>query len=149
MIWADSWLYAEAPELFVEEWLPEKPDMGGKYVLIEFWHTFSMPSRKMVPLLNEWHEKYKDELVIVSISDEEPDIVRDSVEKLDIKYYNAVDTQNRIHSELNVFGLPHVIIIEPQYGGVIWEGFTLLPGYELAEEKIKKILAIGRKLKKQ
>ncbi|KPK41194.1 MAG: alkyl hydroperoxide reductase, partial [Planctomycetes bacterium SM23_25] len=30
---------------------------------------------------------------------------------------------------------------------VIWEGFPLLPGHELTEETIEKILAVGRKKK--
>jgi len=148
MIWADSWLYSEAPKLHVEEWVTEKPETEGKYILIQFWHTFSPPSLRMIPHLNDWHEKYKDELAIICISDEEVEVVRKSTEQ-HVKFFSAVDTQNRTHSELHVFGLPHVIIIEPQHGCVIWEGFPLLKGYELTEKTIKKILAIGRKLKKQ
>ncbi|MFC1765745.1 thioredoxin-like domain-containing protein [Planctomycetota bacterium] len=148
MIWADSWLCAKAPELHVEEWITEKPQTVGKYILIQFWHTFSPPSLRMLPRLNDWHEKYKDELAIICISDEELDVVRKST-KEHIKFFSAVDTQNRTHSELNVWGLPHVIIIEPEYGFIIWEGFPLLPGYELTEKTIKKILAVGRNLEKQ
>lgn len=145
MIFADSWLYTEAPELHVEEWVTEKPKTKGKYILIQFWHTFSPPSLRMLPHLNEWHEKYKDKLAIICISDEGIEVVRKSTEE-HIKFFSAVDTQNRTHSELKVWGLPHVIIIEPECGFVIWEGFPLLPGYELTETAIKSILAAGNKL---
>lgn len=146
-IWADSWLYAEAPQLFAEDWIPNKPEMEGKYVLVMFWHTFSPPSQKMIPQLNEWHKKYKDKLVIISISDESHETVSKAREDLGVRYFDAVDTQNRTHSELNIFGLPHIIIIEPDYGCVIWEGYPLLRGYELTEETIERILAVGRKRK--
>jgi len=43
-----------------------------------------------------------------------------------------------------VWGWPHVIILEPQYRTIIWEGFPGLKGYELTEAKVAKILAIGR-----
>jgi hypothetical protein len=48
--------------------------------------------------------------------------------------------------ELGIYGIPHIIILEPG-GYVIWEGFPLLPGYELTEEIIDKILEVGRKQK--
>lgn len=148
MLWADSRLYTEAPELHVEEWVTETPDTEGKYILLQFWHTFSPPSLRMLPRLNDWHEKYEDDLAIICISDEEIEVVRKTTEER-IEFFSAVDTQNRTHSELNVWGLPHVMIIEPEFGFVIWEGFPLLPGYELTEDTIKKILEVGSNLENQ
>ena len=46
-----------------------------------------------------------------------------------------------------VWGWPHVVILEPEHNVVIWEGFPGQPGYELTEEKIVKMLSIGRKSK--
>lgn len=146
-LWADSWLYAEAPELEVETWLTDKPDTTGKYVLIEFWGTYCPPCRKFIPTLNEWHQKYKDELVIIGISHEPLETVKDFKEHNKIDYYSAVDTQARTKNKMNVFGVPHVIIIEPQSKCIIWEGFPLQKNYELTETTIKNILAVGRKLK--
>ena len=45
-MWADSWLYAEAPELEVEEWLSDTPETKGKYIMIEFWGTYCPPCRR-------------------------------------------------------------------------------------------------------
>ncbi len=64
-MWADSWLYAEAPKLEVEPWLAEKPDTEGKYILIKFWGAYCPPCRKMIPVLNKWHEKYEYDLAII------------------------------------------------------------------------------------
>ena len=146
-IWANSFLFAEAPELVVEKWLSEKPETKGKYVLLEFWATWCGPCRRSIPILNKFHAKFKDELVVIGISDEaEADVLK--LKAPQIEYYSAIDTQARTKKAVGVWGIPHVLIIEPG-GAVIWQGFPLLKDYELTEEMIEKILAIGRKIKKQ
>ncbi len=146
-IWANSFLFAEAPKLVVEKWLSEKPETKGKYVLVEFWATWCGPCRRSIPLLNKFHAKYGDELVVIGISDEtEADVLK--LKSPPIEYYSAIDTQGRTKKAVGVWGIPHVLIIEPG-GAVIWQGFPLLKDYELTEDVIEKILAIGRKIKKQ
>ena len=52
--------------------------------------------------------------------------------------------QGAYEALFGVWGWPHVIILEPQYRTIIWEGFPGLKGYELTEAKVARILAIGR-----
>ncbi|HUU93044.1 MAG TPA: TlpA disulfide reductase family protein [Phycisphaerae bacterium] len=144
-LWARSCLWAEAPKLVVEKWLSEKPETRGKYVLVEFWATWCSPSRRSIALLNRFHEKFGKELAVIAVSDETEAAVR-RLKDPQAACYSAIDTQGRMKDELGVFGIPHVIIIEPG-GFVVWEGFPLLPGHELTDEKIEKILAVGRKKK--
>lgn len=144
-LWADSLLWSKGPELVVETWLSEKPDTRGKYVLIEFWNTWCPPCRRSLALLNRLHEKYGKELVVIGVCDEKPETVR-NFKTHKIAFYSAIDTQARTKKEFGVFGVPHAVIIEPE-GYVIWEGFPLLKGYELTEDIIEKILAVGRKEK--
>jgi len=144
-IWANSFLWADAPKLEVEKWLSDKPETKGKYVLLEFWATWCGPCRRSIPVLNKFHAKFKDELVVIGISDESEADVR-KLKEPKIEYFSAIDTQARTKKAVGVWGIPHVLIIEPG-GAVIWQGFPLLKGYELKEETIEKILAIGRKIK--
>jgi len=144
-LWAKSCLWAEAPKLVVEKWLSKKPETEGKYVLVEFWATWCGPSRRSIALLNRFHERFRKELAVIAISDETEADVR-KLKDPQVACYSAIDTQGRMKNELGVFGIPHVIVIEPG-GFVVWEGFPLLPGYELTEETIEKILAVGRKQK--
>ena len=142
-LWAHSYLWAESPEFVVEKWLTDKPDMAGKYVLIEFWATWCSACRRAQGLMNRLQKNYGDEFVIVAVSDEQESSVMPYMKENGIEYHVAIDTQARMKNELGVYGIPHVIIIEPG-GYVIWEGFPLLAGYELNEDTIEKILAVGR-----
>ncbi len=144
-MWATSYRWAKAPDLVVEKWLTDKPETQGKYTLIEFWATWCPPCRRSIPLLNKFHKKYGKELVVIGISEESEADVR-KLKTPNIEYYSAIDTKERMKKEMGVFGIPHVIILDPD-GFVIWEGFPLLKDYELTEEIIEKILAVGRKLK--
>ncbi len=149
-MWASSFLWAKSPEFVVEKWLTDKPEMKGKYVLIEFWATWCGPCRRSIPLLNKFHEKYRDELVVIGICEEDESATRTLNQRHPqvpaIQFYSAVDTRKRMKDELGVWGIPHVILLEPD-GYVIWEGFPLQKDYELTETIVERILAVGRKLR--
>ncbi|MCK5175978.1 MAG: TlpA family protein disulfide reductase [Planctomycetes bacterium] len=143
-LWARSVLWGKAPELVVENWIGDEPDTDGKYMLIEIWATWCSQCRKATPLLNEFHKKYGEDLVVIGISDEPEAKVRQYADE-NIDYYTAVDTQGRMKKELGVSGIPHVIIVEPG-GSVVWEGFPLLAEYELTGDTIENIIKVAAKL---
>ena len=138
-LWAKSFLNQKAPELTVEKWLTKEPDRKGKFVLIDFWATWCGPCRKAIPELNAFHKKFGDKLVVIGISDE-PEAKVKSMTTPGIEYYSAIDTQARTKKAVEVKGIPHVLIIDPQ-GIVRWEGFPLLDGFELTEKVVAEILA--------
>lgn len=141
-LWARSFLWEKAPDLVVEKWLTDKPDTSGKCTLIEFWATWCSQCRISVPKLNQLHRKFGAELVVIAISDQKEEAVRKYKEQT-IEYFSAIDTQARMKENLGVFGIPHVIIVEPD-GYVVWEGFPLLKDYELTDEVVEKILSVSR-----
>jgi hypothetical protein len=59
----------------------------------------------------------------------------------------VIKDQGLSEERFGVWGWPHVVILEPEHRCVVWEGFPLLPGYELTHEKIERILAVGREHK--
>jgi cytochrome c biogenesis protein CcmG, thiol:disulfide interchange protein DsbE len=138
-LWAKSFLGQKAPEFVVEKWLTQTPDRKGKFVLIDFWATWCGPCRKAIPELNALHKKFGDKLVVIGISDETVAKVQ-AMQEPKIEYASAIDTQGRMKKALEVKGIPHVIIMDPE-GIVRWEGFPLLEGFELTEAAVQEVLS--------
>lgn len=137
-LWAKSFLNQKAPELVVEKWLSPQPDTKGKFVLIDFWATWCGPCRKAIPELNEFQKQFKDQLVVIGISNEMEEKVK-AMKDLVIEYTSAIDTKSVMKDVLEVKGIPHVILIDPQ-GIVRWEGFPLLEGHELTADVLKGLI---------
>jgi thiol-disulfide isomerase/thioredoxin len=122
------------PPFAVEQWLTPKPDITGKFVLIDFWATWCNPCRESIPQLNAFFEKYQNHLVIIGITDESEADVRKMTDP-QIEYAVAIDTQARMMKALEITGIPHSILIDP-HGIVRYEG---MPGY-LDEQKLEHFL---------
>lgn len=140
-LYAKSYLWQPAPTFEVEQWIGPKPEMDGKFLLVEFWATWCPPCRRSIPVLNGIHEKYKDRILVIGVSDEEADTIA-KFDNPSIAYYSAIDTRARMKEAYGVYGIPHAVIIEPG-GAVIWEGFPLAEGHELTEQVVGKILDAG------
>jgi thiol-disulfide isomerase/thioredoxin len=136
-LYAKSFLNQKAPEIVVEKWLTEKPDMDGKFVLIDFWATWCGPCKRAIPKMNAWSKKYKDQLVVMGLTDESEKRVS-LMKSPVIEYYSAIDPQRRLKNIYQVRGIPHVVLIDPD-GIVRWEGFPFLRGYELTDEVFEEI----------
>lgn len=151
MLWADSVQYKNIAEICgepiieIECWVNEPPkDLTGKFVLVEVWATWCPPCRRSLPLLEYFHEKYKDELVVVSICETDEDALKKMEGPLklaEMKAPLAVDTHRRFANALGVFGIPHAVLIEPVMGVVLWEGMPTQIGAELSDAVMAKILA--------
>ncbi|QRQ63973.1 TlpA family protein disulfide reductase [Sphingobacterium multivorum] len=137
-LWAKSILNQQAPKLEVEQWLTDVPDTKGKFILIDFWATWCGPCRKVIPELNEWHKKYGDKLVIIGLSDEKAAVIKKAKE-IKIDYFSAIDTKAKLKKQLEVQGIPHCILVDPE-GIVRWEGFPTLEGHELTDDVVSGLI---------
>ena len=119
----------KAPDLPADIWInggpvnPAKPDGKTVYV-IEFWATWCPPCKRTIPELNKLHEANKDKnVVIVGVTSENEETVRPFVEKMEMKYVVAIDT-NRSFAETymdGIQGIPHAFIVDTN-GIVAWSG---------------------------
>ena len=137
-IWAKSFLNQKAPDLVVDQWVTNEPKLKGKFVIVDFWATWCPPCKRAIPELNKFAKDLKKDVVVIGISNESPEKIK-SMKKPVIEYYIASDPQKRMMKELQVRGIPHVIVIDPK-GIVRWEGLPILPNYELTEEKLKELI---------
>lgn len=157
-LWADSILYEELPfSIVATEWLNDKqPDFDGKdkgkCILYCIWTTWCPRCREFNEKMVQYAKQFKDDLVIVAISEEDMEVVsapywsdaRDlalnragTIPATKFNYY--VGVLPGVRAPLNVTGVPHVLIIEPE-GYVVWEGNPNDREYGLNEKIIKKII---------
>jgi thiol-disulfide isomerase/thioredoxin len=137
-LWAKSIINKKAPKLVVEKWLSEKPETKGKFILIDFWATWCGPCKIAISELNHFKTEFESDLIVIGISDE----TKEEVNKLTtpkIEYSSAIDTRRTMYDTLEIQGIPHCILIDPD-GIVRWEGYPILNGYELTSDVIKNII---------
>lgn len=137
-IWAKSFINKKAPKFSVEGWISEKPITKDKFILIDFWATWCGPCKKAIPDLNKYAKKFKDKLIVIGLSDESEEKIRNFKNPI-IEYYSAFDTKAILKRKYKVKGIPHAVLINPQ-GIVVWEGFPFLQGHQLTAKVIQKLL---------
>lgn len=132
---AASFIGQAPPKLVVEKWLTPAPGTQGKFVLIDFWATWCGPCRQSIPHLNELQAKFKDQLIVIGLSDESETDVR-KMKSPKIEYSVAIDTAATTSNAMQVRGIPHAIILDPS-GIVRFEGHPAI----LNEKNLAGLLA--------
>lgn len=135
----------KAPTFKVEKWLSAEAKREDKVVLIDFWATWCGPCRRLIPELKEWQTKFKDDLVIIGVSNEAPREVENFMRAQQINYAMAVDTKQTMSKAIGIGGIPHVLVISSD-GIVRWQGF---PGGQdpLTEEKLVQIIEADKAMR--
>jgi cytochrome c biogenesis protein CcmG, thiol:disulfide interchange protein DsbE len=138
-----------APEFSVEEWIGTPPETKGKVLLIDFWATWCGPCRALIPELEEWQKQFKDDLVVVGVSDEPMNKVLSFITQRKVAYPMAIDTRgSTLKKTLGVQGIPHVLIVDSK-GIVRWQGFPQLPQDRLTADVIAQIIKADKQQRGQ
>jgi len=115
-------------------------DSAGRVRLIDFWATWCPPCREEIPMLNEFHEAYRDQgLTILAISDESTDIVAPFAEEHGVSYTNLVGG-DAIFVEYGALGLPTAYLVDRD-GRIVETYFGPKPRRVL-EQKIRELLEL-------
>jgi thiol-disulfide isomerase/thioredoxin len=85
-LWANLFLMKSA-ELVVEEWISLRMNIKGKFILIDA--AWCGPCIRQRSKLNAFHEKFKDGLVVIGISDESKEKIN-NFKKVKIDYYELL-----------------------------------------------------------
>ncbi len=136
--YAENLINQKLPNLQVQEFLSDKPELEGKMVLIDFWATWCGPCKAVIPELGEFNKEFGEKLVVLGISDEEKQTVLNMTEPK-LEYASAIDTEGTIKNHVKVRGIPHVVIVDP-YGYVRWQGFPGMEDHKLTKEVIQGLL---------
>jgi thiol-disulfide isomerase/thioredoxin len=141
---------AVGPELAAGEWINSDPltlkDLRGRVVLIEFWTFGCINCRNTLPFIKSWHDRYRDQgLIVIGVHspefDEERKVenLRRAVASLAISYPVVTDNDYRTWKAYDVEAWPTTFLLDKQ-GRIRWkhvgEG-----DYDEAERQIQKLLA--------
>ncbi len=87
--------------------------LRGKVVLLNFWATWCPPCRKEIPDLNALQKRFKNQdLVILSISDEEKQTIQQFAGTQRIRYPLLLDPGHKVKDLFQVTGLPHTLFYD-------------------------------------
>ncbi|WP_256005653.1 TlpA disulfide reductase family protein [Pedobacter deserti] len=117
-------------------------DFKGKYLLIDFWSIGCGPCIAAMPELKALHERFSDQVTIVSFSlDEKLETWKKASEHVKVSWTNLTDGKGMsgLAARYGVSGIPHYIIISPD--GVLidsWVGYS----QGLLTKKLEKLLKI-------
>jgi thiol-disulfide isomerase/thioredoxin len=90
-------------------------DLKGKVVLMNFWATWCPPCRAEIPDLMELQSRYRDKLVIIGVSEDDPpiDTVTKFVADEKMNYPVAMSTDALRKIFRGVVALPTTFVIDP------------------------------------
>jgi cytochrome c biogenesis protein CcmG, thiol:disulfide interchange protein DsbE len=124
-----------APDFSIDKWLSEKPDLKDKFILLSFWATWSIPSKKAIPQLSALQKKFAQKLTVVAVATEPQDDV-EAMTDPKIDFASGIDTRGKSRFAFNVTAIPSVVLIDPK-GVVLYQGHPAA----LNEKQLQSILA--------
>ncbi len=120
-----------------EAWISDKPSTEGKVVLVDFWATWCHWCHVAAPKMDRLHEQFKNDLVIIGLSDEPEAKVKDFLKQKPHAYAQATDVKATVKKALSIQGIPHVVVVSSD-GVVRWQGN---PNQEDFEKIVTDIVA--------
>jgi thiol-disulfide isomerase/thioredoxin len=89
--------------------------LRGKPVLLNFWATWCPPCRQEIPELQEFHQTYGDQIVLLGVNwGEDAKTVKEFLDRLGVSYRNLVDERGTAFVLYRLTGIPESFFIDPE-----------------------------------
>ncbi len=90
-----------------------EPSLRGKVVVLEFWATWCFVCRMMVPVLNDWHERYTAQGVqVIGVTSEGVQHASQAASSLGMAYAIGSDASGRATLAYKALALPTLFVID-------------------------------------
>ena len=100
-------------------------DLKGKVVMLNFWATWCPPCRKEMPDLEALYKQFEPQgLVILGISDDDPEKVREFVQKQGTTYPVLLDAGSKVNELLHIQGIPKTFVYNRE-GKIVAESIDM------------------------
>jgi uncharacterized protein (TIGR03435 family) len=87
--------------------------LKGKVVVLEFWNINCVPCVQAIPHLNELVEQFSNQVVFISISDDNGDYLKKFLKRKPISSWVVLDgLLNPTRTAFDVHGIPHTVIVD-------------------------------------
>jgi len=88
-------------------------DYAGRVVLLNYWATWCLPCRAEMPLLQQYAERFGDDLVVLAINNGEPvDEVEAFIRELDLTLPVLLDPEEAVTQLYRIRGFPTTLFID-------------------------------------
>jgi len=132
---------SKAPGIEIERWFHEKKPVtefeAGKVYVIEFWATWCGPCIMSIPHLRDIQKRHADALTVISVSDENPEIIEAFLERerdgttfgdMTSAYWLATDPDGSVKRDYmaaaDQHGIPTAFIVG-KTGEIEWIGHPM------------------------
>jgi thiol-disulfide isomerase/thioredoxin len=104
-------------------------DLRGRPVLINFWATWCGPCQQEMPLIEQYYQKYKADLVVLAVNSDEPESdVQAYITNLDLNFTVLLDPGYKVEDLYRVRAFPTTFFVDKsgtiryQHIGVLDQG---------------------------
>jgi hypothetical protein len=108
-----------APDLNFDKWVGFKPDLTGKFAVIDVWSPKSAACRKWIPPLNDLQKIFAGKIAVLGVTTAAEADVEQTDPKIDFPC--ALDPDGKFIKEAGITALPCVLLVDTN-GTVRYQG---------------------------